>query len=133
MSQFPDLIPKRHCRVGQRMELREPESFFFFNWRIITILWWFLPYIDMNQPWVAHVFPHPEPLSHLLPYPVPLGFPRVLALSVLLHASNLHWSSTLHMVIYMFQCYSFISSNPCLLPHSPSLFFTPVSLLLTYI
>ena len=26
--------------------------FFSFNWRLITILWWFLPYIDMNQPWV---------------------------------------------------------------------------------
>ena len=24
----------------------------YFNWRLITILWWFLPYIDMNQPWV---------------------------------------------------------------------------------
>ena len=26
--------------------------FFYFNWRLITILQWFLPYIDMNQPWV---------------------------------------------------------------------------------
>ena len=26
----------------------------YFNWRIITTLWWFLPYIDMNQP-RAHV------------------------------------------------------------------------------
>ena len=24
----------------------------YFNWRLITILWWFWPYIDMNQPWV---------------------------------------------------------------------------------
>ena len=27
-------------------------TFFFFNWRLITILWWFLPYIHINQPWV---------------------------------------------------------------------------------
>ena len=27
-------------------------SFFYFNWRLITILWWFLPYIHINQPWV---------------------------------------------------------------------------------
>ena len=26
-----------------------------------TILWWFLPYVDMNQPWVCTCFPHPEP------------------------------------------------------------------------
>ena len=26
--------------------------FFFLNWRLITILWWFLPYIHINQPWV---------------------------------------------------------------------------------
>ena len=54
----------------------------------------------------AHVFPHPEPLSHLLPHPNPLGCPRAPALSGLLHTSTLHWSSILHMVIYMFQCYS---------------------------
>ena len=23
---------------------------FHFNWRLITVLWWFLPYIHMNQP-----------------------------------------------------------------------------------
>ena len=34
-------------------------------------------------------------------------------------ASNLHWSSILHMVIYIFQCYSFKSSHPRLLPQNP--------------
>ena len=24
-----------------------------FNWRLITILWWFWPYIHINQPWVS--------------------------------------------------------------------------------
>ena len=26
--------------------------FIYFNWRLITTLWWFLPYIHMNHPWV---------------------------------------------------------------------------------
>ena len=67
----------------------------------------------------AYVYSHPEPQSHFPPHPIPLGCPRALALSALLHAPNLYWSSISHMVIYMFQCYSLISSHPCLLPHSP--------------
>ena len=47
-----------------------------------------------------HVSPLPEPSSHLLPHPIPLGCPSALTLSALLHASNLH--SILHMVVYMF-------------------------------
>ena len=39
------------------------------------ILWWFLPYINMNQPWV-HVFCHPELPSRPPPHPVSLGFPE---------------------------------------------------------
>ena len=83
-----------------------------------TILWWFLPYTDMNQPWV-YMCPPSEPSSLFPPHPVPLGCPRALALSALLHASNLHWSSISHMVIYMFQCYSLKSSHPHLLLQSP--------------
>ena len=60
-----------------------------------------------------------KPPSHTPPHPIPLGCPRAPALSSLLHASNLHWSSLSHMVIYMFQCYSLKSSHPHLLPHSP--------------
>ena len=77
-----------------------------------TILWWFVPHIDMNHPRVHMWLPIVNPV---LP-PSPLGCPRVLALSALLHASNLHWSSILHMVIYMLQCYSLKSSHPLLLP-----------------
>ena len=61
----------------------------------------------------AHMSPHTKTPSHLLPYPIPLGCPRAPTLSSLLHAWNLHWSSILHMVIYMFQCYSLRSSHPC--------------------
>ena len=84
-----------------------------------TILWWFLPYIDMKQSWVHMCPPILKPPPTSLPYPIPLGCPRAPALSALLHSSNLYWSSILHMVIYMFQCCSFTSSHPCLLPHNP--------------
>ena len=57
--------------------------------------------------------PNPEPT--LPPHPIPLGGPRAPALDALLHASNLHWSSVLHMVMYIFQCSSLKSSRPCLL------------------
>ena len=62
---------------------------------------------------------HPEPPSHFPPHPIPLGCPRAPALGAQLHTSNLHWSSTLHMVVYMFQYYSMPSSHPHLPPHSP--------------
>ena len=65
-----------------------------------------------------HVSPYPEPLSHLPPHSIPLGCPRAPALGAQLHASNLHWASILHMVMYMFQCYSLKSSHPLLLPLS---------------
>ena len=58
----------------------------------------------------AHVSPHPETRSHLPPHPNPLGCSRALALSALLHASNLDWWSISHMAIYMFQRYSLQSS-----------------------
>ena len=84
------------------------------------ILWWVLPYIDMNQPWVyMHVSPHSESHSHLNPHPITLGCPRAPALSALLHISNLLRSSFSHMVIHMFQCYSLKPSHPCLLLQSP--------------
>ena len=81
-------------------------------------MWWFLPYIDMNKPWYT-CGPHPEPPSHLPPHPIPLGCPSTAALSALFDALNLDWSSILHMVIYIFQCYSLKSSHSCLFPQSP--------------
>ena len=67
----------------------------------------------------AHVFPHPKPPFHLTAHPIPLGYPGAPALSALHHALNLHWSSIVHKVIYMFQGYSLRSSHPHLLPQSP--------------
>ena len=74
---------------------------------IITLQYWdgFLSYINMNWP---EVYMCPPILNPLPLHPIPLGWPSALALGALLHASNLHWSSILHMVIYMFQCYSLI-------------------------
>ena len=62
-----------------------------------------LPYIITDQPQVYMCYPHPEPPSNLPPHPIPLGYPRAWALGALLHALNSHWSSILHMVMYMFQ------------------------------
>ena len=55
---------------------------------------------------------HPECPSHLPPQPNPLGCLRALALGAPLQASNLHWSSLLHMVIYMF--HAILSNHPTL-------------------
>jgi len=79
----------------------------------------FFPYINMNWPQVYVCPPDPEPTSHFFPHPIPLGCPRALALGALFHTSNLHWPSVLHMIVYMFQCYSLKSSHPCLFPLSP--------------
>ena len=52
------------------------------------------------------------------PFLHPSGLFQSTSFECLLHASNLHWSSILHMVIYVFQCYSLKTSHPCLLPQS---------------
>ena len=75
-----------------------------------------------------HVSPHPEPPSHLPPNPIPPSCPRAPAVGVLLHALISHWSSVLHMVVYMFQCYSLKSSHP-LLFQSPKVCSLPLGLL----
>ena len=81
-----------------------------------TILWWFLPYIDMNQPCVP-------PFRKPLPPPSP-SHPSGLSQCTGFECSvfcvlNLDWSSGSHMVIYMFQCYSLKSSHTRHLPLSP--------------
>ena len=88
--------------------------FIYFNWRIITILCWFLLYISMNQPQGYVCTRHPEPPSH----PPPQAN-RALALGALRHTSGSHWLSLLHMVTCMFQCYSLKSSHPLLPPLNP--------------
>ena len=56
-------------------------------------------------------FPPPSP-------PCPSGLSQSTGFGCPLHALNLHWSSVLHMGVYMFHCSSLKSSHPRLL--SPS-------------
>ena len=97
-----------------------------------TMLYWFCH----TSTWICHRcthVPHPEPRSHLPPCTIPLGHPSALALSTLYHASNLDWWFISHMIFYMFQCHSPISSHPLPLPESKRLSNTSVSLLLSCI
>ena len=84
-----------------------------------TILWWCIPYIYMNQPWVHAHPPSWTPHSTFLP-PHLLGSPRAPSLNSLIHTSKLHWSSTLYMVIYIFEC---MLNHPTLSNH-PTLAFS---------
>ena len=87
--------------------------------------WTSLPYTDScyTLTWISHRYicipPSWTPPTPLPPHPIPLGCPRASALDARLHASNLHCSSVLQMVIQMFLCYSVKSSHPHLLPQSP--------------
>ena len=94
--------------------------FIYFSQRLITLH--YCSGFCHTLIWISHGFtcvPHPEPLSHLPPHPIPLGHPNAPALRTLSHASNLDWWSVSHMIIYMFQCYSLKLSHLCLLPQSP--------------
>ena len=92
---------------------------YLFNWRLITLQ--YCGGFCHTLTWISHgctcVFPI---LNHLLPHPIPQGHPSAPAqCNILFHALNLDWWSILHMIIYMFQCYSLKLSHPCLLPQSP--------------
>ena len=59
-------------------------SFIFISWRLIS-----LQYCSFchTLTWISHRFtcvPHPDPLSHLPPHPIPLGLPSAPALSTYL-------------------------------------------------
>jgi len=91
---------------------------FIYLYFYFTILYWFCHTLT----WILHectCVPHPEPPSHLPPHTIPLGHPSAPAPSTLYHASNLDWWFVSHVIIYMFQCHSPISSHPCPLPQSP--------------
>ena len=91
-----------------------------------TILWWFLPYINMNCPQVYMYSPSPPFLN---PSPTSLP-PDPFGLSQSPHfecpASCIELTLVtcfLHTIMYMSQCYSVKSFHRRLLPLSPRLFF----------
>ena len=91
--------------------------FIYFNRSIITLQYCFCH----TSTLISHRYTCVLPILNipLPPDPIPLGCHRGLTLGALPHALNLHWSYLSHMVMYMFQCYSFKSSHPCHLPLSP--------------
>ena len=110
-SQGGEKLPSSCCIIRC-----QPINFFLFIYLLLLYnIVLVLPYNDMNLPWV----PHPESPSHLPPHPIPLGHPSAPAPSTLYHASNLDWQFISHMIIYMFQCHSPISSHPHPLLQSP--------------
>ena len=78
---------------------------YIFIWKIIG-LQNCVSCINMNQPQVYICSLPLEPPLPLPPYPTPLGGDRALGLSSQHHTANSHWLSVLHMVMYMFQCFS---------------------------
>ena len=72
-----------------------------FNWRLITLQYW--GGFCHTLTWISHgctcVPQSWTPPSHLLPHPIPQGYPSAPALSALSHASYLDWQSISHMVI----------------------------------
>ena len=60
-------------------------SFIFISWRLITLQ--YCSGFCYTLTWISHGFtcvPHPDPLSHLLPHPIPLGLSNAPALSTCL-------------------------------------------------
>ena len=59
---------------------------FFFNWRLFTLQ--YCGSFCHTFIWISHgctCVPHPDPLSHLPPHPMPWGHPSAPALSTLTH------------------------------------------------
>ena len=81
--------------------------FIYFNWRLITILYWFCHTSTWIRHGCTHV-PHPESPSHLPPHPIPLGHPSAPAPSILYPALNLDWRFISHRY---YTCFNAILPN----------------------
>ena len=84
----------------------------------LTILWWILPYIHMNQPRVYMC----SPFWPSLPPPSryhPSGSSQCTSPQHPVSCIELDWWSISHMIIYVFQCHFLKWSRPHLLPQSP--------------
>ena len=94
-------------------------SFIFISWRLITLQ--YCSGFCHTLTWISHgvaCVPHSDPLSPFPPHPIPLSS-QCTSPEHLSHASNLGWWSVSPLRVYLFQWYSFRTSNPCLLPQSP--------------
>jgi len=104
--------------------------FIYFNWRTITSQHCGGP-CHTSTP-ISHRCTCEPPILNpphtSLPTPSLWVVPEHWFWVALLRASNLHWSSVIHMVIYMFQCSSLISSQPHFLPHSSAVCFSHLCL-----
>ena len=108
-------------------------SFIFISWRLITLQ--YCSGFCYTLTWISHGFtcvPHPDPLSHLRPHPIPLGLSNAPALSTcLMHPT---WTGDLFH-IWQYNCFNAILSEHRLLPQSPKvcsihLLFFPPSLIM---
>ena len=84
--------------------------FIYFNWRMITFQ--YCAGFCHKAVWIGHRCTSVPSIQHTSPHPLLLGCHGAPALGALLHASNSTWLSMLHVVMYMFQCYSLNSSHP---------------------
>ena len=80
---------------------------FFISWRLIILQYCssFLPYIDMNQPWIYTCSSSWTSLPLPSPSP-PTGSSQCTSPEYLSHASNLDWWSVSLLIIYVFWCCS---------------------------
>ena len=90
--------------------------FIFISWRLITLQYY--SGFCHTLTWISHGFtcvPHPEPLSHLPPHPIPLGLPSAPAPNTcLMHPT---WTGDL------FHTWKYICFNAILSGH-PTLAFS---------
>ena len=84
-------------------------SFVFISWRLITLQ--YCSGFCHTLTWISHKFtcvPRPDPPSHLLPHPIPLGLPSTPALSTCLMHST--WAGDLFHPLY-YTCFNAILSE----------------------
>ena len=114
-------LPPTRAGVAKAPEILNHffKKLIYLNWRWITLL--YCGRFCHTLTWVSHgctCVPHPE-LPLLPPSPShPSGLSQCTSFECPASSIKLARLSVLHLVIYMFQSYSLISSHPSLLPQS---------------